>query len=56
VISIERTPQNVIVNDGHGHSDRYDDVVIATHSEPGTPDIGLLFASSISGKIMPGRA
>jgi hypothetical protein len=56
VTSIERTPQAVIVNDGQGYSQRYDDAVIATHSEPGTPDIGLSFAWSISGKIMPGRS
>ena len=33
VTSIERTPQGVIVNDAQGHSERYDDVVIATHSD-----------------------
>ncbi len=33
VTSIERTPQGVIVDDAQGHSERYDDVVIATHSD-----------------------
>jgi predicted NAD/FAD-binding protein len=31
--SIERTPQGVVVNDAQGHGERYDDVVIATHSD-----------------------
>jgi predicted NAD/FAD-binding protein len=33
VTSIERTPRGVVVNDAQGHGERYDDVVIATHSD-----------------------
>ncbi len=31
--SIQRTPQGVVVNDNHGDSESYDNVVIATHSD-----------------------
>lgn len=33
VTSIERTPHGVVVNDSHGRSDRYDHLVIASHSD-----------------------
>jgi uncharacterized protein len=33
VTSIERTPHGVVVHDSHGHSDSYDHVVIASHSD-----------------------
>jgi predicted NAD/FAD-binding protein len=33
VISIQRTPHGVVVNDSHGGSDAYDHVVIASHSD-----------------------
>jgi predicted NAD/FAD-binding protein len=33
VTSIERTPHGAVVHDSHGHSDSYDHVVIASHSD-----------------------
>jgi predicted NAD/FAD-binding protein len=33
VISIQRTPHGVVVNESHGRSDTYDRVVIASHSD-----------------------